>query len=184
MDMRFILGLPFAAAITAALFVLMAALIRQDAQIIDAPEGGLIKILPIIKDSSPPRVRRTGPEPLKDPPPIERPKPSKSDKPTIDTRGVDPISPGERDVPIGPLYRSATIKVAPQYPEQCRARGAEGKVIVQFDVTDRGETTNIRIVSSADSCFERAVVRAVQGWRYPPEMQRDLVEVFDFQLEQ
>lgn len=184
MDFRFFLGLPAAAAITAALFLLMAAMIRTDAQISPPGEQEAISIVPKLIDSRPDRTKRPPQEKLKDPPPIDRRPAEKSDLPPIDARGADPDRTIKRETLPGLKFRSASIKVAPQYPEQCRARGVQGRVVVQFDVTDEGETTNIRIVSSADSCLVRAVIRAVSGWRYPPQTQRGLVEVFDFRLDQ
>jgi protein TonB len=81
------------------------------------------------------------------------------------------------------------FKPAPQYPENCRSRGAQGVVIVEFDVTPEGAVVNPRIVSSADSCLDRTVLRTIASYRYPPTvedgrpvMRRGVQEVFNFQL--
>jgi protein TonB len=76
------------------------------------------------------------------------------------------------------------IKVAPGYPENCRAKAVEGTVIVQFDVTDRGDVTNVQIISSDNSCFDRTVIKTVLGWKYPPRAQYGLVERFVFELKE
>jgi periplasmic protein TonB len=61
------------------------------------------------------------------------------------------------------------IKIAPQYPEVAAAKGIEGFVDVMFDVTALGTTDNIRIIYFEPSAvFNRAVIKAVQGWRYKP----------------
>ena len=42
------------------------------------------------------------------------------------------------------------------------------KVVVAFTVTASGEVSNLSIASTTDSRLNRAVLRALQGWRYAP----------------
>ncbi|NJO35239.1 MAG: energy transducer TonB [Rhodospirillales bacterium] len=82
-----------------------------------------------------------------------------------------------------------TIRIAPPYPEACASKGIEGVVQVQFDVTAEGEVTNVVILSAPDRCFHRAVLKAVSGWKYSPDMRdgraamrRGVRETFVFEL--
>ena len=101
--------------------------------------------------------------------------------------------PGDIDRGImGPIdVNGPAIKPPPSYPEACASRGAEGVVVVEYDVTDRGEVVNIRIISSPDRCFDNAVRRAVQGYKYSPLMvggkavaQKNIRESIRFKIEE
>lgn len=186
---RWFFGLPGAALVTALLFIGMAALIKQDAEL-KAAQPAEISILPKIKESEPkPKlpVRPTQPEPPK---PVDIEPTQRIDNPG----GLDPIdiTPGPSSVGPGPILPGQlrpVFKSAPQYPENCRSRGAQGVVIVEFDVTPEGTVVNPRIVASADSCLDRTVLRTIASYRYPPTvedgrpvMRRGVQEVFNFQL--
>lgn len=186
---RWMIGLPVAAVVTAALFFIMAGLISQDNTIIADPTPiPEWKILAEIEDAA---IDRTPPKPpmLKDPPPdtvipktLPGPKPTPS--PAIPDKGaIDTPTPGP-----GPIGAPA-ITFPPQYPEACRSRSAEGDVAVQFDVTPEGNVVNIRIIESADPCFNRTVRNTVAKWKYPPAVQNDravmrygVIERFSFKL--
>lgn len=183
MNFRMLLGLPLAAAITAGLFIVMAGMIRQEEP---PPEPGLDspKIEIIAKKKSTPPTKSEWKRPTtQEPPEIDIPDTGRQPKPTP---GPGPFgeptatddTPG--DFPVN--FATPVIKAPPQYPEQCRSSNAEGTVVVQFDVTDKGEVTNVRIISSDHRCFDRAVTRAILGWRYPPERRQGLIETFTFRL--
>lgn len=175
---RWIVGAPAAAAITLILFLIMAGLIGGEAQL--APP----------RDATSPVITMQPPQP--------RPTPEKSKRPDILkevpeplSRRTSPTGPGEfplptpeRPSPDKPDFRGggAVVTIAPGYPEQCRSRGAEGAVVVEFDVNERGEVTNARVVSSDNRCFDRTVVRTVLGWKYPPGARRTVRERFVFTL--
>lgn len=42
------------------------------------------------------------------------------------------------------------------------------EVVVSFDVTPEGKVTNIRVLESTDSCFDKAAINAVTSWEYEP----------------
>ena len=179
---RLMLGLPLAAAVTAALFVLMSSMIRQDAEILDAAPIPEIKYLAekprekIFPEDRPDSIE-------KDPPPIDIAKtpPGEKPGPVVAPRpGPGPTDPGDGG---GFVYLRPVLDIPPTYPEQCRAAGAEGSVIVTFDVTDAGEVVNVRVISSDHRCFDRAVIKAVSGWKYPPQRRTGLTETFTFRLE-
>jgi protein TonB len=63
------------------------------------------------------------------------------------------------------------VRIPPQYPERCQARaGARETVFLQFDVTPDGTTTNIEVVDSTNSCFNREAARSVERWKYQPKI--------------
>lgn len=186
---RWIFGLPFAALVTAALFFMMSGLIGADVRINAQKAPPDIKIV-AEPPPDPAGVRGEKPPIFKDPPPeTVIPKTLPGPKP----EGV-PVGPEKGPVertPIGPgAIAAPVIKHAPQYPESCRSRGAEGDVLVQFDVTPKGDVVNIRILESADSCFNRTVRNTVAKWKFPPAgegrtaRRSGLVERFSFQLVQ
>lgn len=58
----------------------------------------------------------------------------------------------------------------PQYPQWCmdRARNKE-TVYVEFDVTEEGDTTNVTVVDSTNTCLNSSAVSAVKKWKYRPK---------------
>lgn len=179
---RWMLGLPLAAIVTLGLFVAMSGLIAQPVRMNTPQPPPEYNILAKLKPS----------EPTKQQPPHKR---IKDVPPPPDTRWkerVDPIDTGtwhepeplpvDGKIPTTIGGADPIIKLAPQYPEACKARGAQGVVLVQFDVTDRGEVTNVRVISSDHRCLDRAAIKAVMGWKYPPEARRGLVQKFVFSL--
>jgi protein TonB len=182
---RWIIGAPFAGLITVSLFLFMAHLIRdKPVDLPPAVDGPIIKITApeppdgpkIIKPPSeviPKEIPKTEFEYKKSTTPtgaIVRPNPTP----------VDPTPPG-----AGALG-GPTIRIAPPYPENCRTRGIEGNVVVQFDVTPEGNVVNPRVISSPNACFARPILKAVSGWKYSPAsgggMRYGVVERFSFYL--
>ena len=191
MFFRMIFGLPGAALVTALLFVAMALMVRQDTQIVDQfAETPKIEILAKL-ESTPPRTMSPRPEPINPPPLVEiiLPAPSAFPEGTIPTE----IVPGPKDKGGKldfPASMQPTVRIPPPYPDICRARGAQGVVIVEFDVTAEGTVVNPRIVSSDNECLDRTVLNTIQKWKYSPRQdssgrpipQRGLREFFNFQL--
>lgn len=62
------------------------------------------------------------------------------------------------------------VRIEPNYPEQAQQRGLEGWVQVRFTVTGAGTVKNVRIVKSSDRIFETNTLRAVEQWKYQPQM--------------
>ncbi len=186
---RWIVGLPFAALITAGLFTLMAALIdRPSVDLVEPQENAKIQIL--AQKRPPLKPLPTKPNDLvKDPPETIIPSAPPQGKP----KGVR-VGPPQKTNPVD-LTRdrgridTPVIKHAPPYPEACRGRAAEGGVLVQFDVTPEGSVVNIKILETADSCFNRTVRKTVSKWKYPPAYRNGrpitrygVIERFTFQL--
>lgn len=190
MFFRMLFGLPGAAFITGFLFVAMAWMIRQEA-IIDPPVAvPTFDILPKITETTP-TPKPPGIQKIDDPEPpkIKFPTPATNPGPTIPT--ILPANPGsDGGIMQFPELLKPTVKIAPPYPENCKARGAQGVVVVEFDVTAEGDVVNPRIISSANSCLERTVLNTIVKWKYSPRQdsggrpipQRGLREYFNFQL--
>ncbi len=190
MFFRMIFGLPGAAIITALLFLAMGLMIKQDSPPVAPVEPPDISILPEQKPSEPerkPPMREINQAPplveIVFAPPSDKPGPTPIEKipgPNIDGGG-----------PIENWYGTPpTIRIAPIYPENCRARGAQGVVMVEFDVTADGAVVNPRVIASEDSCLDRAAINTITKWKYTPQTdsqgrpvaQRGLRQSFNFQL--
>lgn len=178
---RWMLGLPLAAMVTLGLFIMMTGLIAQDSRTDPPKATEAISILAKLVETKPTPIKPPGIDPADAPPPPDT-KWNKSRDPV--ESGVFPgPEPGVVD-PTGPKLGAATpiIRFPPQYPEACRARAAQGVVLVQYDVTARGEVANVRILSSDNSCFDRTVIKTIMGWKYPPEARRGVIQKFVFSL--
>jgi protein TonB len=190
MIFRMIFGLPGAAFVTGVLFVVMAWLVRQEAQPLPPIDPPKIDILAKLKPT------QTKPKPAKptvpvDPPPVDIDFPDPIDRPGPGVPIERIPGPTKTDGPVIDIITTRpTIRPHPAYPENCRARGAQGVVIVEFDLTPEGDVVNPRIVSSANSCLDRTVLNTIQKWKYAPKqdssgrpvMQRGVREFFNFQL--
>ncbi len=187
--LRWIAGSPVAALITAPLFLFMASAVSQPIGDLPPSKPALqIKITPEIIETSIHKLTPPRPVP-EDQPPIEIKKTIPGEKPVVKSEQPDftpdDVGPsGGDNVVVAPL-----IRVTPAYPERCRSRGAEGDVLVQFDVAADGSVINPRIIESSDSCFDRTVLRTVAGWKYPPARRSGepaprygLMERFSFQI--
>lgn len=187
--LRWITGAPIAALVTAALFAMMAAMISQPATGWTTPKPReRIVITAEIKPRPPHRVTPVRPVPEKQPP-IELQQATPGEKPTQKYETPDHTPDGANPGDAAGLIAAPLIRVAPAYPERCRARGAEGAVLVQFDVAADGSVVNPVIIESSDSCFNRTVLKAVSGWKYPPAIRGGkatarygVVERFSFEL--
>ncbi|GJL94136.1 MAG: hypothetical protein DHS20C05_05410 [Hyphococcus sp.] len=78
--------------------------------------------------------------------------------------------PPVRRASVTVVAAQMTRSIAPRYPSQCdRSAEAIEKVTVLFDVTAAGRTTNPRVISSSNSCFDNAAVSAIGRWRFSPK---------------
>ena len=72
----------------------------------------------------------------------------------------------ERDPTITRPWRK--IGARAPYPEAAQRLRFGGTVDVEMVVTERGETTDIRVLHGAGDVLDRAVVETVRGWRFEP----------------
>ncbi len=176
--MRLILGLPVAGAITIALFLLMRYLILPAGDIIEEPEDSAkISITRPNRDEltrNRDRNKPDRPEQREAPPP---PPPMQ-----IDTR-VNPNSRSNMAMPdfsglnLGDLQapsdRSATplVQVPPIYPARAQARGTEGWVLIEFNITPSGAVVDPFVIDSDPrGVFDSAALRAIRRWKYRPKI--------------
>jgi protein TonB len=54
------------------------------------------------------------------------------------------------------------------YPKKARKLKLTGLVLVETILTAKGEPTEIRVLESAGTLLDEAVVEAVRGWRFEP----------------
>jgi len=190
MFFRMIFGLPGAAAITALLFLAMAWMVRQQEPPQAPVERPDVTILAKLKPSTPKPIDPPRETPTPTPVDIEHSPPSENPGGTLI---VDPIvGPTEGGIgpSIDPVGTQPTIRIAPAYPENCRARGAQGVVMVEFDVTAEGAVVNPRVIASENSCLDRAAINTISKWKYQPQTdssgrpvpQRSLRQTFNYQL--
>lgn len=72
---------------------------------------------------------------------------------------------------------------APSFPRAAQRRGIEGHVVVRYNVSPEGAVTDVEVVEAQPSgVFERAVMRALEGWRYvsATEVTEGVERQFDF----
>ena len=68
----------------------------------------------------------------------------------------------------GPLV--ALVRVEPVYPAREQARGIEGYVIVEFDVSNSGTVEDARVVESSNSRFDSKAIEAAYRFRFKPRV--------------
>jgi len=182
---RLAIGIPVAAIITYALFMLMSWLIGSDYEPPKEGEERVIeRITPQDEDQQINRRSRSKPRKLnsadKPPPPpklsttksqIDLPTPSiQGSAPTelkfdrLQSMAIDPVAISDRDAqPIRPPV--------PTYPNRAAERGTEGTCDVRFDVDVRGRPYNVQATCS-DNVFKREAVRAVNKVEFAPKIVR------------
>ena len=89
----------------------------------------------------------------------------------------------------GPLFN--IIKVSPTYPKRAAARGLEGTVLLQYDVTTEGQVINVVVLESSDPIFETAAITAAYRFKYKPKTvdgipyeSKGLRNLFRFEMEE
>lgn len=171
--MRWIIGLPVAALVTVLIFLMMSGMIGRPV-ILDAPHGKVIdSIIPKIDETDPkPDKKERPPQPPADPPePPDRIYDGGGGGPP-QPQPDDPVFTGDSgDLSLdGFTLPETIITFPPQYPEGCKSKGASGVVVVEFDITATGEVVNPKIISSADRCFNREVLKTISKWKFSPDI--------------
>ncbi len=172
---RVIFGLPVAAIVTAALFLAMAYMIKQTAKLDEEKDAVNIEITAKLQDSDL-RSNKEFKRPTLDTPPPPPPATNDpSNRPALG--GVRASVPSiDANLKIGSGFNpdrdaQPLVRIPPQYPERCQARAGESeRVLLEFDVTPDGTTTNIKVVESSNSCFNREAARSVERWKYQPKI--------------
>ena len=172
---RLIFGLPGAAVVTVGLFLLMSVLIKGNLRLDEERDSVKIDITAQIEDSDVSAAKEFKRPTLDTPPPPPPATNDPSNRPALD--GVRAEIPTlEVDMNIGTGFNpdrdaQPLVRIPPQYPERCMTRAdARETVFLQFDVTPDGQTTNIQVVDSTNSCLNSAAVRSVERWKYQPKI--------------
>lgn len=173
---RLIVGVPGAVLVTAGLFLFMAQMISNDLRLNEEQEAINLSITAQIDDSDINQANREFKRPTLDAPPPPPPAVSDpSNRPALD--GVRAAVPQiDANLNIGSGFNpdrdaQPLVRIPPQFPDRCQSRASdEERVVLQFDVTPDGQTTNIQAVDSTNSCFNRAAIRSVERWKYQPKI--------------
>lgn len=172
---RLIFGIPGAALITAALFLTMAYLIKQRAELDEERDAVSIEITQQLQDSDLNANKEFKRPTLDTPPPPPPAVNDPSNRPALG--GVRAAIPNLNvSLNVGTGFNpdrdaQPLVRIPPQYPERCQTRAGESEsVFVEFDVTPEGTTTNIKVVESTNSCFNREAMRSVERWKYQPKI--------------
>jgi protein TonB len=98
--------------------------------------------------------------------------------PRLLVEGEPSAAPGPVQVPPQlPGYISASelvavVRTPPLYPPEARSRGIEGKVLVEFTVTESGEVQDpVIIEANPPGVFDQTVLETVRRWRFRPKEQ-------------
>lgn len=162
--------------VTMALFLFMAAMIKSDLRLDEEQDAINLNITAQIQESDLNQANREFKRPTLDAPPPPPPAVNDpSNRPALD--GVRAQIPTiDANLNIGSGFNpdrdaQPLVRIPPQYPERCMGRAAASEsVAVQFDVTPDGQTTNIEVVDSSNSCLNRAATRSVERWKYQPKI--------------
>ncbi|MFQ5563165.1 MAG: energy transducer TonB [Parvularculaceae bacterium] len=173
---RLIFGLPGAAFVTVVLFLFMSVMIKQPTRLEEERAGVNIEVTAQLQDTDLSNANKEFKRPTLDTPPP--PPPAVNDptnRPALD--GVRAQIPNlDVNLNIGSGFNpdrdaQPLVRIPPQYPERCQSRAeARESVVLEFDVTPEGQTTNIKVIDTTNSCFNRAASRSVERWKYQPKM--------------
>ena len=189
--MRLILGLPLAAVITVALFLLMRYLILPaEVEIVEVSTISVNITRPQRDEEARDRDRNkpNRPDQKEAPPP---PPPMQLDTKVNPNNAnlnmtVPDFSGLQMSALSAPSDRTATplVQVPPMYPERAQANGTEGWVLVEFDISPTGAVMNPRVIDADPAgVFDRSALRAIERWKYKPQIQ-DGQPVAQFNKEQ
>lgn len=90
----------------------------------------------------------------------------------VDAAAAPPVAPATlsaRAAPAEPSPLTLLKRIEPVLsPDLLDSRLNTAKVVVAFTVTTSGEVSNLSIASTTDPRLNRAILRALQAWRYAP----------------
>ncbi|MEL6448857.1 MAG: TonB family protein [Pseudomonadota bacterium] len=172
-----------AATVTAALLLLMTALLADDSVSVIQT----VRLPPTLTDTAVP-TPPPPPKPFEMIEPIDEPMPVPTDRPSprnlIDPVALPPAGP-EGNGPPRPNPPSngidggvgfgngndaliELVNVTPIYPQRMLALGVEGYVDVRYDVNAIGRAENVEVTYATHRGFEKAAIQGVERIRYQP----------------
>ncbi len=173
---RVLIGVPVAFVVVGALFLLMYGLIKVDViNLGEEKDPVSIQISRQIEDTEIRNQKRFERPELDQPPPPP---------PAIDRANFEPAVEGVQaaapdfgaDIDIGTAFNpdrdaQPLVRVPPQGFERCIGNRASTEVVaLAFDVTPQGQVTNVEVVDSTDTCYNRYAVRSAEKWKYQPKI--------------
>ena len=178
---RLIFGIPGAAIVTGLLFLAMAYMIKQDAQLEEEKAALNINITQQLQDTDLSSAKDFKRPTLDTPPPPPPAVTDPSNRPALDgVRATVPTIDANLNVGSGfnpDRDAQPLVRIPPQYPERCMSRAkSKETVFVEFDVTPDGTTTNIRVVDTTNSCLNSAAVKSVERWKYQPKIVENVAQ--------
>ena len=130
----------------------------------------------------PPERLEQPPEPtLYQPHSVNKPKPPKLDMPEFNLKLPSGLTGGAY---LGDFQADSSepqlatldagkpvLQVPPVYPPRARRMGIEGRVLVEFTITETGTVEKPEIIEAEPpKIFNRAVLRAIRRWKFNPRM--------------
>jgi len=176
---RYAVGVVLSAVITAALFLLMQALIQSDKSGFTEDKYGKIVDFVRVEEDQDLTVKERKPKP---PPPPDEPPPN-APKPSFDQSAQSVgVAIGQADVKVDLNVQGTggfssdgeylpIVKVAPVYPRRAQERGLEGYVLLEFFVTATGAVRDpVVIEADPPGIFDRAAIQAALKFKYKPKV--------------
>lgn len=177
---RLLTGLPAAAVVTALLFWLLASQIQQHHKVhLSQNHAVRINVTRQVKSKSVTNhmnIRRPTLNQAPPPPPAVN---SPGFRPKVSGQIGKVPNFSQTNLDIGTGFnpdRNAQplVRIPPQYPGRCQARAKPAeRVEVQFNVSAQGAVVNPEVISSTNSCFNEAALRAVRRWKYQPKVRNN-----------
>jgi protein TonB len=172
---RIPLALLLALTTTGILFLLMKSLIATDAVQIERIDSIIIDLVKPLEMN--PLVLPTpqlSPPPQPETPPLP-PKPAlRADGPGLfQPTEIGPVViPGDVAFGISDGEYLPLVRIQPSYPRSALARGIEGYVVVEFDISANGFVLDPRIIDAyPGDIFNRAALTAIMKFKYKPAIQ-------------
>jgi len=175
---RWLIGIPAAAFVTVALFVLMTVLISAEFEPQEKGETASFDINPKVEDikviereTKVDKVQKVVTPPP--PPMIER---AQADKPTeaiASLEGAVPdfeapkIDRGNFKIAVSDRDAQPLVRIPPIMPTRAEK---SGHCKVRFDVSPEGQPFNVEAPYCTQSLFSRSSIKSVQKWKYNPKI--------------
>lgn len=175
---RWILGIPVAAAITVGLFVLMMTLIAEEFKPQEKVATASFEINPTVEDikvikreTKVQKVKKVITPPP--PPTIERQQAAKPQERIASLEGAIPefeapkIDKQNFKIQVSDRDAQPLVKIPPIMPPRAEK---SGHCLVRFDVSPEGAPFNVVATFCTQKLFERATIKSVQKWKYNPKI--------------
>ena len=175
---RWIVGIPIAAFVTFALFVMMMILIAGEFKPEEKLAAANFDINPTVEDIKVVK-RETKIDKVKKvitpppPPQIERQQAAKPNEPIAKLEGAIPdFEPPKLDrnnfkIQVSDRDAQPLVRIPPIMPPRAEK---SGNCRVRFDVSPEGQPFNVQTTSCSQSLFKRASIKSVQKWKYNPKI--------------